>query len=98
MFKHIVFFRVKKDGKERESIDGIVQQLRGLPMLIPQIAELEVGVNMIPSPAAADISLYTSFKNKEAFEIYRDHPEHQKVVSYIVERIQERQVVDYEDA
>ncbi len=69
--------------------------LEALKGKIPEIKELEVGMDVNRSEAASDVVLYSVFENKEALEAYQKHPEHVKVVGFVKEVSAERRVVDY---
>lgn len=97
MIKHIVLFRVKGNQEDRTTrIQELVQQLKGLREAIPQVKALEVGVNQGHSASAADVGLYMEFASWEDLEAYRQHPAHQRVVTWIEKHCDERRVVDYE--
>ena len=99
MIKHIVMWTVK-DGVDGKSKKENIQQLKGmleaLPEKINEIRALEVGINFNPSEAAFDIVLYTEFDDRNALQIYQDHPEHVKVKEFVARVRDKRAVVDYE--
>ncbi len=99
MIKHLVMWTIKNgiDGKTKEqNILRLKVTLDELVGKIPEIKELEVGVNYNSSPAAFDIVLYTVFKDKEELAIYQDHPDHVKVKEFVAKVADKRAVVDYE--
>ena len=101
MFKHIVMWELKDSAAGNNSIENAVlikSSPEKLPDLIPQILKYEIGINISDSPASNDLLLYSEFKSKEDFEIYRDHTEHKKVVDLIRERTAKTHVVDYADS
>ena len=93
MLKHIVFFKMK----DRAQAETLVTMLSGLKETIGDIEQLEAGINIKEGDNAADVALYTSFKDEAALDRYRVHPEHQKVVAFIGEHCSARQFVDYLD-
>lgn len=98
MFKHIVFWKVKEpiDGNTKEGVaEQIKKQLETLPEKLSQIQFLEVGINQLESPASWDIVLTTAFLSKDDFLLYRDHPDHLKVVEFVKARVEDRAVVDF---
>jgi len=100
MIKHIVMWKLKEEaaGLNREQIAAKIKtDLEALNDLIPAIYHLEVGINVIPSDAAFDVSLYSEFSTWEDLKVYMAHPEHQKVVAFVREVVTARHVVDYED-
>lgn len=74
----------------------LVDQLNKLPGKIPEIVELEAGLDFSKSPASYEVGLLTKFRTKEDLETYRVHPDHQKVVSFVQKTTSDRAVVDYE--
>jgi len=99
MIKHIVMFKLLDEAEgatKAENAVVIKKMLDELPSKIPFIREYEVGINMIESERAFDISLISSFDNIEALNEYNNHPEHKKAAEYIMKRREESKSVDYE--
>ena len=99
MVKHIVMWRLKESAEgftKAENAKRMKNWLEDLKLFIPEIMEMEVGINFNPSQAAFDIVLYSEFENKKALEIYQNHPEHIKFKNNINNIRTERTVVDYE--
>ena len=92
-------FKVRETSsanEKNEILDKLKNSLEALPGKIEQIRTYEVGVNIVDSPASYDLVLVSSFDSMEELNIYRDHPEHQKVVELINKETQDRAVTDYE--
>lgn len=99
MIKHIVMFKVRETGSVEEKmqlVDQLKNALEALPRKIEQIQTFEVGVNISESPGAYDLILVSTFQDMDELAVYRDHPEHQKVVELIKKETDNRVVVDYE--
>ena len=99
MIKHIVIWDLKDnaEGKNRsENALLLKSALMGLRGHIPEILELEVGIQSLPGAAFSDVVLVSSFKSQADLEIYQKHPEHQKVVSFVKKIVSDRRAVDYE--
>jgi hypothetical protein len=99
MIKHIVLWKLKDfaEGVDKQTnIRRMKKLLESLPAKIDVIKAFEVGVNVIPSEAAWDVSLYSEFATKEDLEIYQKHPEHLKVGEFIGKIREMRALVDYE--
>lgn len=98
MLKHVLMFRLKdfSDPKEKaaklKQLQSLLECLQGK---IPEIKKLKTGINISSSPASYDLFFDTTFKNAEALERYRGHPQHQEVVGWINENCSDRVVVDY---
>ncbi len=98
MLKHIVVFKLKEfaEGSSKsENARLIKQQLEKLPDIIPQIFEYEIGINSLDDPRAYDMVLIALFKSMDDFLIYRNNPEHIKVLEFIMKRTEDAKVVDY---
>lgn len=85
------------DGKSKEENALLLKkQLEELKAKIPQIKEIEVGLNFSESEACSDVVLYSAFENSDDLKIYQKHPDHLKVAEFLSELRTERRVVDYE--
>ncbi len=94
MIKHIVMFEFKKENKE-QNILKVKELLENLIDKIDGLKQMEVGINFDTAPRAMDLSIYTTFENKEDLNTYAVHLEHLKVVSFIKEVTEFSKVVDY---
>ena len=94
MIKHVVMWRLNEDAKG--AAEELKSKLEALPAIIPEIRELEVGLNCKPSDFAADVVLFSAFDSMEALASYAVHPDHVKVGAFLKEIVAERRVVDYE--
>ncbi|ERP39309.1 Dabb family protein [Chitinivibrio alkaliphilus] len=92
MLKHIVMWKFDSD----ETVQEAKKRLEELPAQIPEICKFEAGVNISSRPAALDLVLYSSFKNRDDLATYAEHPAHVAVASFIKAHAQETRVVDYE--
>jgi len=100
MLHHIVFWKLKPTANGQTSAVNIAEltnQLNSLKGKVPELISLAVGPDLNRSPAAWDIALYTTFRNKEDLDKYQVHPEHKKVVTFVQSVVAERAVVDFED-
>jgi len=99
MIKHIVMWRLKDSAAGTDKAHNTArakEMIEALNDSIDVIVKLEVGKDFNGSPAAYDIGLYSEFASRADLRSYQDHPEHQKVVSFMGEIVAERAVVDYE--
>ena len=99
MIKHIVFFGLAEnaEGKSKAENANIIKfELENLINFIPEINQIEVGINDPNAPKTNyDIALYSEFDSLEALDIYQEHPEHKCVASYIGKVKISRAAVDY---
>lgn len=99
MIKHIVLWKLKEslEGRSKKELAAEMKAaLEGLVGKIPEIKELEVGLNYNAADTASDISLYTAFDSQKDLDSYQKHPEHMKVVELVKKIMTERRVSDYE--
>ncbi len=75
MFTHVVMMKVR-DPKDIQTVADILQSMEGK---IPQINELEVGINEIESDRNFDVILITRFDSRQEMDIYQvsDYHQHQ---------------------
>jgi len=69
--------------ERQNAINQIKAGLDALPNKIKEIKSYEVGVNINPNPVAYEIVLISEFDNFNDLNIYREHPEHIKVLELI---------------
>lgn len=99
MIKHIVMWRLHDhaDGRSKaENAQRLKNMLEKLPEQIAEIRQLEVGINLDQSDAAADVVLYSEFDSLETLRRYQKHEAHQKVVQFLNKVRSEKRVVDYQ--
>ncbi len=99
MIKHIVMWKLVDyyQGKNKSEIaETIRDNIKALKDVIPQLKEIEVGINFNSSEAAFDLCLYSVFDSRKDLEIYQRHPQHLKVAEFISKVNTKRVVCDYE--
>ncbi len=80
MLTHIVMVKIKP-GAEREKVDRVISDLRGLPGRIPEIRGFEVGEDIVHSPRSFDFALVARFDDLAALKRYQQHPDHVPVAA-----------------
>ena len=92
MIKHIVCFKLK----EGESGEKAAEVLRSMKGKIPEIADLEVGVDFLKSERSYDVILQVTLKDEAALERYQKDDYHCSVVKKYMHAARESSVaVDY---
>ena len=95
MFTHIVTF------KWRDShVDGsaIAAALNDVASRLDGVHRYLCGPDAGFTPAAYDFAVVGSFVDRQSFVAYRDHPDHQRILSeMILPNVQSRTVVQIED-
>jgi len=99
MVKHIVMIKLKEFDTVDEKIsqaENFKQMLEDLVGKVPELLDMEVGLNFNPKPASYDLVLISKFENREGLDNYRVHPDHVKVLEVLKEIMDKTAVVDYE--
>ncbi len=94
MVKHIVLFAFKDENRQ-ENLLKAKEMLEALVDSVPSLKSMEVGLNFSKESRAMDLSIITTFDNKEGLELYTNHPEHLEVVKFIKSVVLESKVSDY---
>ncbi len=94
MFTHVVFFKLK--DKSKETLEKVKNDLLALKDKIPQIKELEVGIDILQTERSYDVILYSKFESLDEMKAYQVHPEHVKFSEYIRTVKEAINSVDYE--
>ena len=93
MIKHIVMWKFKEN--EEENMKLFLEGLNKLKGIIPEIKNMETGININPKNDY-DAILISEFETMEDLEKYKNHPEHVKVSALCKEIRLDRQEIDYE--
>ncbi len=96
MVKHIVFWNIK----EELDIEGVFEEIKvrveALNGEIPGLLKAELGRDFNKGEPAYDIALYAELADRQALQIYQEHPMHLHVKEFIGAVTSSRAVVDYE--
>ena len=79
MFRHIVLITVEPSAGD-EAVASIMTSLRTLPAEIPEIRSYIVGADAGLNPGNASFGVVADFDDADGYLVYRDHPEHRKVI------------------
>lgn len=93
MIKHIVMWKFKEN--EEENMKLFLEGLNKLKGIIPEIKNMETGININPKNEY-DAILISEFETMEDLEKYKNNPEHIKVSSLCKKIRIDRQAIDYE--
>lgn len=99
MIKHIVMWKLEDfaDGRTKnENAKIIKEKLEALVGVIPEIVELEVGIDILGTNQSYDVVLVSEFRSLEELNVYAKHPEHVKVGEFVGKVRKDRVAVDYE--
>lgn len=92
MIKHIVCFKLK-DGESAEKAAEVLRSMKGN---VPEIIDMEVGVDFLKSERSYDVILQVTLKDAAALERYQSDAYHCKVVKEYMHKARVSSVaVDY---
>jgi|SRR5208337_2808837 hypothetical protein len=94
MITHIVLFKLVHSN--RETIEEARTALARLEGQIPQLRQLEIGVDIVHSYRSYDLALVAKFDSLEDLQSYLNHPLHVEVVKYLEGNRRSTVTVDYE--
>jgi hypothetical protein len=83
MFRHVVLLKFS-DAADDAHRARIVEELRTLPGLIPEISAYTVGEDAAVNEGNHDIVVVADFVDVDAYLVYRDHVEHQRVIHELI--------------
>lgn len=79
MIRHIVLLTLRDDA-DPSAVTGLREALEALPAQIPAIRTYEVLTDAGLAATNADLAVVADFDDPDAWEEYRDHPAHRKVI------------------
>lgn len=95
MVTHIVFFKL--NDPTAEAMLATREMLNSMDGKIPQLRQIETGVDFIRSERSYDVALITRFDSREDLQAYQTHPYHVgEVLPYMKSRCSSIAAVDYE--
>ena len=92
MVKHVVMWRYEN----KDDVAVAQRELEAMKGKVPSMMDLETGVDFNGSPAAFDLVLITTHRDKAALDAYQDDPLHCDVKAVLGKLKSERVVVDFE--
>jgi len=95
MLRHLVMIQFNENSKSSKIAFKLKSELLNLKNRIDVLLNIEVGINISKSVSAFDLVLIADFKNETDLNIYRNHPDHMKVLHSIKHISEKINVVDY---
>lgn len=80
MIRHVVLLTWTPDATP-EQHQAVVDTLRGLPAVIPQIVRYRVGTDLGLAEGNVDLVVIADFASAEDYVVYRDHADHQAAIA-----------------
>jgi len=94
MLRHVVFFKLKNPTPETlQETKDVLMNMKGK---IPELLDIEVGIDVLRSERSYDVALITTFESLDAMNAYQVHPLHQEVGRFIASVRESAVAVDYE--
>jgi hypothetical protein len=83
MFRHVVMFEWV-DGVDNADIDAMADALDALVATVPEVASYVHGPDVGISEGNFDYVIVGEYASVEDYVVYRDHPEHQRIIAELV--------------
>ena len=96
MITHIVLFKLKDESAE--SIEKAKNTLMDMDGKIPELKDIEVGIDITHSDRSYNLALITKFDSLESLEAYQINPLHVGVSKYMVSVSASIVAVDFESS
>ncbi|MFL6373994.1 MAG: Dabb family protein [Pyrinomonadaceae bacterium] len=94
MLIHIVCWKYKMDVPDVQREEHR-RRLKELSQLVPGLARLHVGADILHLDRSYDTALMAEFEAREALDAYTEHPEHQAVAAMGRELAEKAVSVDF---
>lgn len=92
MLTHIVLFKLKDSRNAQKARDVLL----GMKGKIPQLRDIEAGIDVLHSERSYDLALVTKFDSLDDLKAYQAHPVHVEVLKYMMAVRETSVTVDYE--
>ncbi|MFO0693270.1 MAG: Dabb family protein [Polyangiales bacterium] len=94
MVTHIVLFKLKDPSPENLRLTaGVLSAMDGK---IPELVDIEVGIDQLKSERSFDIALRTRHRSWDELNAYQVHPIHQEVLKHMKSVVEKSVAVDWE--
>ena len=84
MIEHILLLKFSPETEDKQ-IDELIVRTKRLKQLIPGILDIQQGRDFSGRNKGFQVGLTVRFQDKQSFENYGPHPEHQSVLAYCKE-------------
>ncbi len=92
MIKHVYLYRLRPEIDSNE----VKKRLLTLREMVPQIADMEVGLNFKPAENAYDLIEFCTFKSREDFVAFGANEYHEQIRQYMKNVQLDGVKIDYE--
>jgi hypothetical protein len=94
---HIVLMKFKDEDKAKHLAEAKAR-LEAMEGRVEVLRQIEVGLNVVPSERAFDLSLITRFDDLAGLSTYATHPVHVQVKQFLAGVLEASFVVDSQSA
>ncbi len=96
VLRHVVLFQFK-ESSSKDDVKRVIDEFRGLPAKIPQIASFEYGTDNSPEGLADGFThcFLLTFKSEKDREVYLPHDAHKAFGEKLRPHLEKVLVVDY---
>jgi len=96
MIRHVVMFRWN-DDVDAAHVDATASALDAVAATVPEVREYRHGSDLGVTEGNWDYVIVGEFESFDDYAVYRDHPDHQRVIAeYIKGRVSARAAVQYD--
>ncbi len=96
MFRHVVLFTWKPEATDAQRL-ALAEQLRKLPGVISTIRGYQLGPDAGINTGNADFAVVAEFDDEDGYLVYRDDPEHRRIITeYLRPILASRAAVQFE--
>lgn len=81
--RHVVMFRWR-DGVTDADVEALRRALSALPAAVGTIVAYDFGADLGINEGNADFVVVADFASREDYLVYRDHPEHRRVIAELI--------------
>lgn len=86
MIRHIIMWQLYDEAEgytKEQNAKRVNEQLQDFRHRIPQIRDMQVGLNITSAQHASDVVLIADFVDQDALQQYQNHPVHQAFIRFI---------------
>jgi len=80
MLRHLVLMKWTAEATP-EQISSVVDGLRGLPAVIPEIRRYDIGTDRDLREGTYDLALVAEFDDADDWRVYAGHPDHVAIIN-----------------
>ena len=96
MIRHVVMFRFREDADEAQR-QAVHDAIAAMPEATGVTEAYAIGGDLGLAEGNFDFAVVGDFADRAAYETYRDHPEHRRIVAEIIRpAITDRAAIQYE--